>query len=224
MRKTAVGALLITIAVLLLVTVVPHLRASAPAVEATPSYAPLSAPSTVELKPRQEMCVNAVPFSTSSRYAQFLVQGRQPAQPGLLVNARAPGYSAHARTPTAPPADGPLNVQLQPPTRETTGGKICVRNVGRSALGFLAVPPSAQSSISQTTVDGVAIDSDVTVTMLSSLSEQRLANLPNAVHHASAFVPLPPWLIWLIGLLVLIGVPAALAFALAGSIDERPGT
>ena len=44
MRKTAVGALLITIAVLLIVTVVPHLRASAPAVEATPSYAPLSAP------------------------------------------------------------------------------------------------------------------------------------------------------------------------------------
>jgi len=224
MRKAAVGALLATIAVLLLATVIPHLRASAPAVDATPSYSPLSAYSTIDLNPRHELCVNGVPFSTTSRYAQFLVQGRQPAQPGLLVNASAPGYSAQARTPTAPPADGPLNVQLQPPTRETTGGKICVRNVGRSALGFLAVPPGAQQSASQTTVDGVVIDADVTLTLLSSLSEQRLANLPNVVHHASAFVPLPQWLIWLIGLLVLIGVPAALAFALASSIGERRGT
>jgi hypothetical protein len=224
MRKTAVGTLLITIAVLLLVTVVPHLRAPAPAVEATPSYAPISATLTVELKPRQELCVNAVPFSTNSRYAQFLVQGRPPARPELLVNASAPGYSAYGRTQTAARAAGQLTVQLQPPTSETTGGRICVRNVGRSSLGFLAIPPSAQSSISQTTVDGVVIDADVTLTLLSSLSEQRLQNLPNVVKHSSAFVPLPPWLIWLIGLLVVICVPAMLAFALARSIGERRGT
>jgi len=224
MRKAASGALIITITVLLLVTVVPHLRASAPAVEATPSYVPLSAVANVDLKPRQRLCIDEVRFGTSSRYAEFLVRGLSPVQPELLFTASAPGYRTYARTATGPAADGSLNVQLQPPGHETKDGRICVRNVGSSAIRFLAVPPSAQSSISETTVNGVVVDADVTVTLLSSLSEQRLKNVPNVVRHASAFVPLPPWLIWLIGLLVLIGVPATLAFALAGSIDERPGT
>ena len=224
MRKAAVGALLATIAVLLLATAVPHLRAPAPAVEATPTYTPLNAYSSVELLPKQNLCINNVPFSTNSRYAQFLVQGRPPTQPELLVTGSAPGYKVSERVPKAPAVDGQLNVELSPPARATSGGIVCVLNSGSNAVGFLAVPPSAQSSLSATTLDGKPIDADVTVTMLSSLSEPRIENLPNALTHASAFVPLPEWLIWALGVLVLIGIPATLAFALVASIDERRGT
>ena len=97
-------------------------------------------------------------------------------------------------------------------------------NSGSNAVGFLAVPPSSQSSLSATTLDGKPIDADVTLTMLSSLSEPRIGNLPSALAHASAFVPLPVWLIWTLGVLVVIGVPAALSFSLAASIDQRRGT
>jgi len=224
MRKATVGALLATIAVLLLVTVVPHLRTSAPAVEATPAYTPLNAYSSVDLRPKQKLCINNVPFSTKSRYAQFLVQGRPPTQPELLVTGSAPGYKVSERVPKAPAVNGQLNIELSPPARATAGGTICVLNSGSNAVGFLAVPPSAQSSLSATTLDGKPIDAHVTVTMLSSLSERRIENLPSALAHASAFVPLPVWLIWTLGVLVVIGVPAALSFSLAASIDQRRGT
>ncbi len=218
MRKAAAISVVATIVLLAGWKFVPYLRGAAPATDSTPSVQPIADYTTVGLKPRQQLCIEPVDLGTNSRYAQFLIETAGSPRPPVTVTAAATGYRSIVRLASGAATNGPLTAKLRPITGNTQSGRVCVRNDGRKAIAFIAVAAGRGSTRSRTTVDGRPAAARVSLTLLSSLSESRLANLPNVVDHAAALGPLAPWVIWILMLLVVIGAPAALAVAVARSV------
>jgi len=217
MRKTAAISVVATILVLGGWKFIPYLRGAAPAVDSTPSVQPIDAGQTVTLAPRQRLCVDHVRFGRASHYAQFLIKNEAAPAPPLTAVATAAGYHSSSLLQAGAAPTPPLTAALRQVTGPDVTGSLCILNNGRRAIAFVAVAPGRGSTASATTVDGRPAAASVSLTLLSSLSESRLANLPNVVDHAAALGPLAPWVIWILILLVVIGVPAALAVALARS-------
>ncbi len=218
MRKAAAISVVATIVLLAGWKFIPYLRGAAPATDSTPSVQPIADYTTVNLMPRQRLCIDHVRFGRESRFAQLLVERKSKPKTRLTAVATAPGYHSSSLLR----AEGTPSSQQTATLRQVTGpdvtGSLCIINNGRRAIAFVAVAPGRGSTPSRTTVDGRPAAASVSLTLLSSLSESRLANLPNVVDHAAALGPLAPWVIWILMLLVVIGAPAALAVAVARSV------
>ncbi len=218
MRKAAAISVVATIVLLAGWKFIPYLRGAAPAIDSTPSVQPFEDDTTVDLMPRQRLCIDHVRFGRDSRFAQLLVERKSKPKMRLTAVATAPGYHSSSLLHAEGAPSSQQTARLRPITGPDVTGSVCVLNDGHRAIAFFAVAPGQGSTASRTTVDGRPAAASVSLTLLSSLSQSRLANLPNVVDHAAALGPLAPWVIWILILLVVIGVPAALAVALARSV------
>jgi hypothetical protein len=165
--------------------------------------------------------VTGLVLGPESRYAQFVPEDSRLGRPALTVSASGPGFRSATGIPRAPLASGALTVKLDPPRSEADGSAICLRNRGTFGIRLFGVPPGLDSTLSETTVNGKPIAKDVSLTLLKETSTSRAANIPEMLERASVFVPLGPWAAWLLAILLVVGVPAALGLALTRSCPEN---
>ena len=104
---------------------------------------------------------------------------------------------------------------------------VCIRNEGRVTTylygdyyhgafgkGPLGVTPTDSTTVAD--VDGVPLEGDLAMWLLSSKEHTRLAWIPAMFRHAAAFKPpfVGAWTFWLLAGLLLLGAPLALWAAL----------
>jgi hypothetical protein len=218
MRKAMVIGALELFAVWFVWKAVPFLDRGRPAIYATPTVQP-SDPSVlapIAVKGGKRVCTTAIPWGPDARYVQFTLLGnRRRPNPAIDVVASGPGYRATAHLPPGAPGDQLQTLAIEPARQGAADGSLCLTNTGRHQVKFYGIAPGRGSGPSTTTVDGREIDPELSVTLLTHPSQSLAGRLGTLSSHIAAFRPLTGWEVFLLGLLAVLGVPAAVAFVLA---------
>lgn len=218
MRSPAHIAVLVALAVLAVLAgarFVPWLTSKQDVELSSPTTPPLNTGLTVvTVKPRQVLCVNAVDLGPSYHSAHLLVAG--PAT--LALTLSAPGFSSTSRAVTRADAF-PLAIPVRMP-RGAVLGQACVRNDGSAPFQLEGnVEPRTQSRPGST-LDGKAIQPQVPISFWRGKRETRIAALIGGIPHMAVFKPVGAWFFWIVLVLVLVAVPAAVITALALGMRE----
>jgi hypothetical protein len=227
MRRRLLAGFLVLFGLWFLWKGLPFLRADRPDTYATPTVQPdgPAALSPIGVKKHQQACLDQIPFGPDARYVQFTLTGSKYPSAPITIVASGPGYHAETRVPAGTPGNVLQTVALPAASRTITSGTLCFRNEGRHELNFYGVAPGRGESPSTTTVAGAPVPQDFSVTLLRSPARPLGARLATLSSHLAAFRPLTGWEVWLLGLLAIVGVPIAVAVALAraAALDDRDG-
>jgi hypothetical protein len=201
---------------------VPSLTLQRPDIVATPSLDGKDVRAGVPLKAGQTACIRPLPLDPGVREVRLLLQAKRSVP--LRMVASAPGYRATGRFANYAPGDAvPVTARLSGASPRAQDGQICVRNEGRGPVGLVGTSEPESLSIPVTYVEGRAAgDVDPAVTFFSGRSHSILQQAGTVLGRAAGFTgALPTWLLWPLGLLFLLGLPAGAALALA--LAARPG-
>lgn len=190
---------------------------------ATPTPQPDQAAPLVPVKvpPGRTVCVDNVPFGPEARYVWVTPLPGGVTKRPIDVVARAPGYVAKAQIPAGTFDNQPAYVRLRPTARTERSGSLCLTPNERHAVSFYGVPSLGRiQSRSVTTIDDVQAPATLSVTVLTGISSPINSRLDTLTARIAAFRPGGTWLIWILGLLVVFGAPAAIACALGRAIDD----
>jgi hypothetical protein len=218
MRRGLLALVLASFAAFVVVKVVPFLRDRQPETFATPTV-PATDPASlapVAVKGRQRVCLDRMEYGPKAKYVLVTVETKRASGP-ILLTARAPGYSATARQGPGLRGTVPVLLPIAPARQEVDGGTLCLTNRGRHKVAFYGINPGRGSSPAKTTVDGKAIQQQLSVTLLTSPSKSLGSRLGEIFDRVAAFRPVTAWEVWLLALLAFIAVPVALGVALARS-------
>lgn len=222
MRKRVLAGFLVLFALWFVVKALPFLDQGRPAVYATPTIQP-NEPGVlvpVTIKGGQTACTDKIPWGPDARYVQFtLTGGKWPASPLTLV-ASGPGYRAVAHQPAGTPGDAAQTLPITPATKNMTNGRLCMTNDGRHQVMLYGIAQGRGSGPSTTTVDGKPLPQELSITLLTHRSQSIGGRLGTIASHIAAFRPLTGWMVWIIGLLAVLGVPLAVGVALARAAAE----
>jgi hypothetical protein len=218
MRKGLLAGVLVLFALWFVWKAVPFLDRERPATYATPTVQPTDPTSLapIAVKGGQRVCTDQIPWGPDARYVQLTLTGgsKWPASP-LRIEATGPGYRATARLPEGTAGDVQQSVAITPARTEIPNGTLCVVNEGRHQIKLYGINQGRGSSPSTTTVDGKPIPQELSVSLLTDLSQPLGARLGTIASHIAAFRPLTGWEVFLLGLLAVFGVPVAVGVALA---------
>jgi hypothetical protein len=223
MRKGLLAGVLVLFALWFVVRAVPFLDRGRPATYATPTIQPTEPAALVPIavKGGKSVCADQIPWGPDARYVQFTLTGsKRPSSP-LRIVATGPGYRATTRLPEGAAAgDVMQTVAITPARTEIPNGTLCVVNEGRHQIKLYGINPGRGSSPSTTKVDGKPIEPELSITVLTNLSQSLTARLGTIASHIAAFRPLTGWQVFLLGLLAAFGVPVAVGVALARAAAE----
>jgi hypothetical protein len=223
MRKGLLAGVLVLFALWFVWKAVPFLDRERPATYATPTVQPTDPTSLapIAVKGGQRVCTDQIPWGPDARYVQLTLTGgsKWPASP-LRIEATGPGYRAIARLPEGTAGDVQQSVAITPARKEIPNGTLCVVNEGRHQIKLYGINQGRGSSPSTTTVDGKPIPQELSVSLLTDLSQPLSARLGTVASHIAAFRPLTGWEVFLLGLLAVFGVPVAVGVALARAAAE----
>jgi hypothetical protein len=218
MRRAPLAA--VAAAIVILLGIVFPLRKDAERkrdiVIATPTLVGLQSVAATELKPRDSACLMFVTFTPQMRQIQITTQSDHPRP--LEVVASGPGWSeGHEVT-----ASGDRAVLRTPiaPSRNVTG-KLCVINRGHGKVSLIGTDEPRSRTATQMTVNGRPGPPGRTyaVSLLAAKPQTLLQRLDDAVRGASTLSGglAPRFLLWILLVLCLIGIPAfpIIAFVLA---------
>jgi hypothetical protein len=227
MRRRLVIGVLVAFGAWFLVKAVPYLTEGRPAIWATPTSEPYTAAllQPVTVPARGQVCVDGVPWSPDAKYVQLRVlPGVRPAQtPELGVEATGPGYRATGTVPAGLRQNDQAIAKITPAPRELSG-RLCVTNRGARPLALYGVGKQGRLAAPvKVTVAGRELpDRQLSVTLLSSPNQSLLGRMGDVTSHVAAFRPVGAWVVWLLLVALLIGVPVAVAVALgkAAALDD----
>jgi hypothetical protein len=207
--------------------VLPFLDTQMQEIYATPTTQPTDTASlaTIQVPGKGgRVCLDGVSYGPGAKWIYVTARaGKYPTGP-IRIEARARGYRAATVQRGGLLDDAPIIVPIKPAPREVGSGTLCLRNTGRHRVGFYGIHPGRGSSPTQTTVDGKPLPEQLSLTLLTSPSKSLGSRLGTMFDHVAAFRPMTGWQVWLLALLVGIGGPVAIAFALlrAAAEDELP--
>ena len=182
----------------------PFLTREHEVLSATPAPIALYEPTTVALRPGATACLHGVTFAPDAEVAGFTADGP------LVVTAAAPGYRARAV--------GRDRVAITPPRRSVTG-RLCLRNAGRRPVAIAGTTDPGSTAPPVTTIDGRPIAPDIALALYERAPASDLARAGEIVRHAAALA-WSPGVLWVLVLLVLVGVPGAIAYGFALSLRD----
>jgi hypothetical protein len=219
MRKGLLALTLLLVVGFTVWKVVPFLQGGRPDVYDTPTAIPLDGVGTpVTMKKGQEACLTGLDLGPDARYTQFSLQTKRPSPPLQLTVKGPGGYVARAPVAGGQPDNTVVITKITPAPRELSGGRFCLRNLGRHAVSVYGVGHGARSSAPNvTTVDGKPVDGTISLTLLRSPSRSLWAQLGETFDRMAAFRPVTGFEVWILALLVLLATPVGLAVALARS-------
>ncbi len=199
----------------LLVWGIPWLTRDRPDVTSTPTPPAFSTVTPISLRPGQRACESQVAFSPHTRSLVVLAAKQEGPTPSLRITARAPGYRAGANVPGGYDGLAALAVSVPPPPRSVLG-QVCVENTGRRAAHLQGTTEGRIQNRAVTSVDGEPIEAKMTL-ILTAGTDRSLADRPGEIlDRIAAFKP--PFVgsvsLAIFGLLVLVGVPAGVLYAI----------
>lgn len=215
------GALIVGLG-LLFGRMLPWATQDRPSVEANPSLGPVVAIADVKLRPGQRACVAPAVISPRVRTLEWATSS-EAGQP-LAVTIRAPGFRARTSVPAASYGlAGPaVRAELAAGPSRTVIGTICLRNAGTRAVMLIGNRDPLGDVTAVSTVDGTAVP-DLQLTLYGE-SRSFLAAVPDVADRISAISGAPAWVVWLVGLGLVVVVPLGAVAALVVRGRERPYT
>jgi hypothetical protein len=192
------------------------------AVTSTPTPPPFQAIAPVVLKPGSEACETLVAFEPGTRAATILSAKPTEDGPRLRVTATADGYRSVAEIPGGYAAQDSLQAALDAPPRAAIG-ELCVENVGRRRVTLQGTTEGRIQNRAGTVVDGRQVPEKLTL-LLTEGRARSLADRPGEIlDRVAAFKPpiVGRASLAIVGLLILLGVPAAVVYAIARGIADE---
>ena len=197
----------------------PTLTAKRERILSTPGAPAIGVNRTVPLAKGAPVCVDEVVLGPDLRVVRFqLHQTNSQSRPPIDVILRdASGRELSRGSLPGGPGDlGDIDVPVRGPARETLG-KVCLTSAFPKAVDLSGTTDYRRRARSQTRVGDTAWVSGLTLTLLGKPSSA-LARVSDTISHAASFKPVPAWLVGLLALLALVGVPAGVAAALVKAL------
>jgi hypothetical protein len=220
MRRWAlIGAVVVFVLGALLV-VRPFVSEQRPMPSEIPSPASLVETSSVPLDPGHPACFDDVVAERHSEFVQFRVSAPNGPAPQLTVTIKGPGYAASAVIPPglqdtqtaqapipAPPADVPV--------------RVCISNDGKTPIALFASTDRTRSR-SATVIDGKTVYASVWFAFYEPQWRAISERVPLTIDRMSVFRPgyAAPWVLWIIAVLFLVGVPIGVVWALVRALRD----
>jgi hypothetical protein len=220
----AAGALLVFL-VAAVAWGIPYLQRDREAYSGTPTPPPYERVTPIALQPGDEACTSSVALETSTTVVRLLAAKATVPDVPLRVTVRAPGYRGAGVDADYAGTD-PIDVTIPAPP-ESVLATICVRNTGDHIARLQGTVEPRIQSRPRTTLDGEEIEPRMSVLLLEG-APQSIADRPgDIVRHVAAFEPgiIGKVSLWVLAVLVLLGVPAGVAYAVGRSLrDDETST
>lgn len=231
MRRVAAALVVVVFAVGAAVSYVPWLTQQGNVVTGTPSLEGISVTTEVKVPRRHTACIRPVPLDPGVHDVRMLVNAKGDKSWPLELTVRGAGYTAHGRFAGYPAkAIVPVVAQLDRAPARAENGELCVRNTGPRTVGLVGTSEGESLTLPVTYINGTAVnDIDPAITFLAGERRSVLDRSGTILDRAASFTGVVPrWLMWPLALLLVLGVPAAVAAALmlaTPPADEkgRPG-
>jgi hypothetical protein len=226
MRRLALAtmAVLLVLGAYGIAKVLHHPRDAITAV-ATP--APLHTMTPITLKPGQQACQDAVALSPDTRVVRIYSGAPTPQVPQLHVTVHGEGYRADVLSPpgTGPGtgSDGIYDTRIPAPPRSVLT-TVCVQTAQRSGQSAMLAGSKEDRvrSRSTTAIGGRASTTKLGIVLLSGGDVSAASHPKEVLQRAATFQP--PFVGWfslaLLGLLLVLGVPAAAVWAVLRALRE----
>ena len=188
---------------------------------ATPVPPPMFAISPAPLKGGSTACLDQVTFDPRTRIGEIgLTTGGKPGPP-LDITASAPGYRATAKIAAGYRDDPAARFTIDAPPGPVLG-TLCIRNAGRTTVSLNGTNEFRTMGRPALAIDNVHQPLDAKLVFYDSVQVSYAARVGEILSHASIFTPgfLSKTVLILIALLALIGIPLAVAMALAIAARE----
>lgn len=205
----------------------PYLTKKQASVSAVPAPNALTAINPYPLAPGQQVCMTSVAVEPNSLAAQFQLHPAKPGPQGgppVTMVLSAPGYRSVSQLAGGYPG-GLATVSMTPP-RHSLLGTACFIDRGNTGVVLLGSAEARTVSRSATSIAGVSVVGDVSLTLLDTRPGSLLEQAGTIFGHASNLTDhlIPVWLVWILAVLVLCGVPLGIiaAFYTALREDEAP--
>ena len=181
-------------------------------VAATPALGGLFQRKIVDVMPGSTACIGNLRVAPEMRQARLrLSTGGPPAIP-IRVELRAGAHRSSDRLSRYPTGtDYVATFDLEPPP-EATQGELCVVNEHRGDewVGLVGTDEGRSQTIATLQLDGREVEAtDVELTFLTGERSSLLSRTGEVLRHASALTggAVPPWLAWVLLVLVAAGLP-----------------
>jgi len=201
----------------------PYLTQKQASVSAVPAPSALTALTQFDLPPGQQACMASVTVEPNSLAAQFELYpakaGPQGGPPVELVLS-ASGYRSVSQLAGGYPG-GLATVPTTPP-RHSLLATACFVDRGDTAVLLNGSAEARTISRSTTTVAGSSVFGDIALTLLDTHPSSLLEQAGTIFGHASNLTDhlIPVWLIWILAVLVLCGVPLGVLAAFYTALRE----
>jgi hypothetical protein len=184
------------------------------------SPASLNVTATIPLKPGHPICFDHAVAERHSEFVRFRVSSPDGPAPQMTVTIDGPTYAAKATIPA-----GLLDTQTAqapipaPPTDEPV--RVCISNDGKTPTALFASTDRAQSR-SLATIDGKLQAGSVWFAFYEPRWRAISERVPLTIDRMTVFRPgwVHPWLLWIIAILFLVGVPVVSVWALVRALRD----
>jgi hypothetical protein len=193
----------------------PFLLRDRDLVAATPSPRPLFEVTPLELQPSRPLCLTDVTIPPDARQVRFqVITGGRPG-PALAVTLRAPGYAQSLSVPAGYADETTVTPALTPPPAARLG-EVCITSRGTAPVSLTATREARTQSRPVDRIDGAPVDGDTYLAFYAGATGSPLSQAGAIVGRMGAFRPgiVGPWLLWPLLVLVVVGAPAGLVYAL----------
>jgi hypothetical protein len=220
-KRVALITYVVSLALFAGLVAVPSLTEKRDIPAEVPSPPPLTATDLVIVRGGGRLCMTEAAISKETRLMRFKVGTYGKPGPALGVTLKAAGYSSSASVPAGFADNALLEVAVAAPPSGRLG-TICIRNDGRRKIAFYAASDRARSRV-KPFVDGklqtatptliFAEAHKVSIAHRAGVIAGRIAVFRGVLDHA--------WIVWLLVVVMLAGVPALVAVAL-GAAEREP--
>jgi hypothetical protein len=209
-----------------LIWFLPYLTVQRPVMTGVPASAAISAASEFAVSPHESACMQSVTIEANSHQIEF---GVRPVTlggaggPPMEVILSAPGYRSVAHLVGGYPG-GRAALAITPPANSVIGSA-CFLDVGKQKALLDGTSEARTMSRSPMVVGAQPVVGDIAITFTAAGTKSLLGQMGEVVEHASNLTDrlVPPWLIYVIAVLVLFGVPSSIVAAVYFALREQEG-
>jgi hypothetical protein len=218
----ALGAFAVVLLVVALGRMLPFLAEQRQITSAVPVPPPLFRISPVQIDPGRQACADKVALDERSGVAAIHAAPRTAGVPRLAFTARSGAYRARGafRGGLGPHGDVlEASFAAPPGPRSAT---VCVRNAGRRPVALVGTEEPRTATRSTTTIDGLT-QPDLALTIYEPGRRSLLAAAPEILDRAALYKAgfLRGWMLAPLVLLVVVGVPGGVMWALGRALREE---
>src|SRR4051794_11006351 len=215
----AVGAALVVFLVVALGRMAPFLLEQRQVVSSVPVPPPLLTISPVRIAPGRSACTSDVALDRDSGVAAIRAAPPATGPLRLALSARAGDWRAQTPFRAGLGVHGDVLEAALPPPPGARTATLCVRNAGPRPVALVGTEEARTATPSVTTIDHVT-QPDLALTIYEPRRHSLLASASRIADRAALYKAgfLRGWMLFPLALLVVVGVPAGVLWALGRAL------